>query len=168
MMKFAVVFMLVLLLAPGLATAETSKELIENARAFDGGQVTLQGEVIGVMMRGNNAWVNVYEGGYAIGVWVRAEDARNISFIGDYSHAGDNVLVTGTFNMADPEHGGDLDIRAENFTITAQGAAILRTPNVIVVAISMILVALAIVSLVWLWRIHKGEEKIAPWPVYWR
>ncbi len=158
----------VAMLMSGIAGAETGKELTENAAVFDGKQVSFQGEVIGMIIKGDNAWVNILDGGYAIGVRTSAATARQISFTGDYTHTGDTVLVGGTFKMSDPDYGGDMDIHAENFTVTARGVEILRAPNVAITAISLVLVGLAILSLIWLWRVHKGEEKITPWPVYWR
>jgi len=155
--------MLLLLMVP-LARAESGKALIENSAGFDGKTVTFRGEVVGVMMRGNFAWVNVLDNGIVIGVWCRAEDAGKVSVIGDYRHDGDNVEVIGTFHMACPEHGGDLDIHADNFTVVAAGRERDRPPSLLLVALSVAFVVAAIFVTFSLRRIRKEKEKIVPWP----
>ena len=152
------------LLVPAHAGAESGKELIENSKDFDGTTVTFQGEVIGVMIRGDNAWVNVLDNGYAIGILCSAENAKQISFTGDYTHVGDTVAVSGTFHMACPEHGGDLDIHADNLTVTARGRELDRTPSWQIVGLAAVLMAVAIFLMIWLRRRRKEIEKILPWP----
>lgn len=146
--------------------AESGKELIENSAGFDGMAVTFHGEVIGVMIRGDFAWVNVLDNGYAIGVWVRAEDARKVSVTGDYRHIGDTVEVVGTFHMACPEHGGDLDIHADNFIVVAAGREIDRPISLPLAALSVVLMATAIFVTFYLRRIREEKEKIVPWPFH--
>jgi len=165
MKKIALFFLVFLfLLTPGIAEAESGRELIENSASFNDKQVTLQGEVIGVMIRGDSALVNLFDNGVAIGVWCRAEDARKISVIGDYRHVGDTVLVIGTFHMACPEHGGDLDIHADNFTVTAIGRELDRSTSLSLLTLSVTFVASAIFVVFFLRRIRKEKEKIVPWP----
>lgn len=169
MRKAALPILLVLLmLAPGLARAESGMELVENSAGFDGMQVTYQGEVIGVLMRGDHAWVNVIDNGVAIGVWCSAEDAGKISFAGDYTHVGDYVSVTGTFHLACTEHGGDMDIHAENFTVLTGGRTVERMPNLIITLISAVLLAAAILTIYWFRRLQKERRGIVPWPMSWR
>jgi len=153
-------FLIVLLFTPGLAVAESGKELIENSEIFDGNLVSFQGEVIGVMIRGDHAWVNVLDNGYAVGIWCRAEDARMISFIGDYGHVGDIVSVSGVFHKDCLEHGGDLDIHAENFTILVSGRVVERSPNALLFALSIVLIFAAIFFNAWLIHIRKEKEKL--------
>jgi hypothetical protein len=166
-MKKAFIFAAILLalMAP-LASTESGKALIENANGFDGKTVTFRGEVIGVMTRGDFAWVNVIDNGYAIGIWCRAENAKKVSFIGDYGHVGDTVEVVGTFHMACTEHGGDLDIHADNFTIVASGREVDRSTSLPLAALSIVLAAAAIFITFYLWRIRKEKEKILPWPFH--
>lgn len=148
------VAMLLLLMTP-LAGAESGKALTENSAGFDGKTVTFRGEVIGVMMKGDFAWVNILDNEVAIGVWCHAEDARKVSVIGDYRHVGDKVEVVGTFHMACPEHGGDLDIHADNFTVVAVGRELDRPPSLSLIALSVTLVAAAIVLAFYLWHIRR-------------
>lgn len=161
---YVLVFALFLLSAP-LVGAETSRQLIENSTNFDNKTVTFSGEVIGVMIRGDFAWVNVLEnGGYAIGIWSRADDARKVSITGDYTHVGDTVAVSGTFHTACLEHGGDLDIHADNFVVVSAGREINRSPNPIWVSLSAAFAIIAIFLTYFIRKIRKEKEKIVPWP----
>lgn len=104
------------------AAAISSAELINNARKYDASTVNYEGEVIGeVMLRGDYAWVNINDGLNAIGVWMPRELTRNIRYAGSYRAKGDWVSVTGVFNRACPQHGGDLDIHAKELTVISVG-----------------------------------------------
>ena len=162
---FLAVVLLLFMVPP--ASAESGKELVENSRSFDGNIVTFRGEVVGVLMRGDSAWVNVLDNGVAIGVWCRADYAKKVSIVGDYTHIGDTVEVAGTFHFACTEHGGDLDIHAENFTVLVNGIAVERTPNLLAVLLSAVLVAVAIFTVFWLRRIRGERSRIVPWPMSW-
>ncbi len=92
----------------------SSTELINNAKQLDGKIVTYKGEVIGdVMKRADFAWVNVNDGISAVGIWVPLSLAREIIYTGSYKAKGDVIEVSGIFNRACLEHGGDLDIHAQ-------------------------------------------------------
>jgi hypothetical protein len=162
---FLAVILLLFMIPP--ASAESGKELVENSVHFDNKVVTLRGEVVGVLMRGDYAWVNVLDNEVAIGVWCRANDAKKVSIVGDYTHTGDTVEVVGTFHFACTEHGGDLDIHAENFTVLASGKVVERAPNLLIVLLSTVLVAVAILTVFWLRRLRKERSEIAPWPMSW-
>jgi len=164
---FLVAAILLTLMAP-LASSESGQSLIENANSFDGKTVTFRGEAIGVMTRGDFAWVNILDGEYAVGVWCRADNAKKVSFIGDYGHVGDTVEVIGTFHMACEltEHGGDLDIHADNFTIVATGREVDRSANLPLAALSVVLVVVAIFVVFYTWRVRNEKQKILPWPSY--
>ncbi len=163
---FVFLLVIILLLTPRLAGAESGKELTENSTTFDGKRITYQGEVIGVMGRGNFAWVNVLDGGFAIGVWCHAGDAKKVSVTGDYRHVGDIVEITGTFHMVCIEHGGDMDIHADNFTVLTAGRELDRSPDLTLATISIVLVAISIVFTFLLRYVRKEREKLRPWPDY--
>jgi len=165
-MSWKICFLLAIffLLVTPLVNAESGKALIENSAYFDGTIVTFRGEVIGVITRGDYAWVNILDNGVAIGVWCRAGDARKVSVVGDYRHIGDNVELVGTFHMACPEHGGDLDIHADSFTVVAAGLELDRPPSLLLVALSAAFVVAAIFTVFSLRHIRKEREKIMPWP----
>lgn len=167
MRKAALIFiLLVLFLMPKAVGAESVKELTEESERFDGSQVSFGGEVIGVMVRGGSAWVNILDNGYAIGIWCTAEDAESISFVGDYTHQGDYVSGEGIYHMACAEHGGDADIHARVFRISETGRTVERTPNLLLVLISIAVMAIAIFVSFYLWRARKEQKKIFPWPSY--
>jgi hypothetical protein len=118
--------------------APTSTELVESPAEYDGDIITFTGEAIGeVMVRGDMAWLhlnddayrdrNVEEGaplgGYNSGmaVWIASDQTTAITHFGDHAHEGDVVRVTGTFNAACPEHGGDMDIHATSLEVITPG-----------------------------------------------
>jgi len=91
----------------------SSRELINNARAYDGRTIMYAGEVIGeIMARGKHAWLNINDGNLAIGVWVPKALLKDISYTGNYKSIGDWVEIVGVFCRSCAEHGGDLDIHA--------------------------------------------------------
>lgn len=131
--------------APGVASAQqpspndpSSAGLVERPKDFDGTSVEFVGEVVGDrMVRGEFAWLhlnddpyylkNVEEGahlgGYNSGqaVWLPRTLADKVTTIGDHDHEGDVVKVTGTFNAACGEHGGDMDIHADLLEVLTPG-----------------------------------------------
>ncbi|MFA5286669.1 MAG: DNA-binding protein [Candidatus Omnitrophota bacterium] len=108
---FAILF---LIFDFALAQGIPSNELIKNAKLYDGKAISYKGEVIGdVMRRGDFAWVNLHDGTNAIGIWAPLTFTKDIVYTGSYKAKGDILEVTGIFNRACPEHGGDLDIHAQ-------------------------------------------------------
>lgn len=104
------------------AQTASSSELINNAKQYDGKTVTYQGEAVGdIMTRGDHAWVNLNDGYTAIGVWVRKTDLKDITYLGGYHAKGDVIEVIGIFNRSCPEHGGDLDIHAQEIKKVLSG-----------------------------------------------
>lgn len=118
--------------------AVTSADLVEQPKRFDGRDLTFQGEAIGeAMKRPNGTWLhlnddaymyaNVEEGtplqGYNSGmpVWVPTDLALQVTTFGDYKHEGDVVEVTGRYNAACAQHGGDTDIHATELKVLARG-----------------------------------------------
>jgi hypothetical protein len=116
----------------------TSTTLIENATGWNGRIISFKGEAIGErMVRGGMAWIHVnddaymeksieagaggegYNSGQAI--WLSSDLAHRIRFFGSYKHQGDLVKITGVFNAACAEHGGDMDIHAAELTVVALG-----------------------------------------------
>ncbi|MDO8963593.1 MAG: hypothetical protein Q7W30_03775 [Coriobacteriia bacterium] len=116
----------------------TSAGLVEAPKKYDKTRVTFTGEAIGeVMIRGDYAWIhlnddaymvkNVEEGaalgGYNSGmaIWIPARLTKAIDTYGDYKHEGSIVTVSGTFNAACKEHGGDMDIHADTLALAVEG-----------------------------------------------
>jgi len=140
-----VLLLLALLVVPAMAAEvpipkndPSSTQLVEKNKQYNGQTVTFTGEAIGeVMVRGDYAWIhlnddaymeaNVEEGaklgGYNSGmaIWVPSALTKQIDTYGDYKHEGSIVQVSGTFNAACKEHGGDMDIHATSVTMIRPG-----------------------------------------------
>lgn len=130
-----------------------SRQLLENTHEFDGKQVEIDGEVIGnIMRRGKYAWVNIENHGNAIGVFMPIEMANRIKYTGSYKYKGDEVRVSGVFNRACKQHGGDLDIHAMELKIYSVGHKIehpLKTSRVIMLFFTIaVVIVLIIIRLV--------------------
>ncbi|HDZ77019.1 MAG TPA: DNA-binding protein [Candidatus Omnitrophica bacterium] len=91
----------------------SSGELIKNAKEYDGKTVSYEGELIGESLkRKEGTWLNIHDGGDALGVWVPVKVAINIHYAGGYKATGDRLYVTGKFHRSCSMHGGDLDMHA--------------------------------------------------------
>lgn len=101
----------------------TGAEVVALGPDGDGETITLVGEAIGDSLRAEQGhqWINVLSGGVAVGVWLPDDDADLVGTLGDYRAVGDIVRATGRFNYACDQHGGDLDVHAETFTVTEPG-----------------------------------------------
>jgi hypothetical protein len=107
------------------AQSLSSRELIDNAKKYDTGRVTFEGEVIGdVMCRGQYCWVNINDGKAAIGVWMPKDYAQKINYRGSYKQRGDWLRINGIFNRACPQHSGQLDIHAQEVEQIKKGKII--------------------------------------------
>ena len=107
-------------------------DLVEHAKQYDDKEVSFKGEVIGdVLYRGSNAWINVSDGNNsAIGVYMPAQTAKKISVMGQYGAQGDVILVTGIFHRDCADHGGDMDIHADQVQILSKGYRVsVKTPG---------------------------------------
>ena len=103
----------------------SSTELINKAREYDGKRVVYEGEVVGdVMARGDFVWANVNDGENAIGIWLSKELAGEIRFAGSYHATGDRLEITGVFHRACIQHGGDVDIHAQNIRKISPGRSV--------------------------------------------
>ena len=100
----------------------SSTELINNTKEYDGKSVVYVGEVIGdVMVRGDFVWVNLNDGENAIGIWLNKELAKEIQFTGSYHAKGDRLEITGVFQRNCIQHGGDMDIHAQDIRKISPG-----------------------------------------------
>jgi hypothetical protein len=123
----------------------SGSELVENAHKYDKKVIEFQGEVIGdIMDRGDHVWMNVNDGTRAIGIWAKKEMVSDIAVMGDYTHIGDQVKVTGTFYRADPQHGGDLDIRASKIEVLKTGYKVEHPINRVKVIFAIVLFVLVL------------------------
>jgi hypothetical protein len=153
----------------------TSATLVENAAAWNGRIISFKGEAVGErMVRGGGiAWIHLnddaymeksieagagcegYNSGQAI--WLSSDLARRIRFFGDYRSQGDQVRITGVFNAACSEHGGDMDIHATELTVVAPGRSVahdFKTPRLVLAASLM----LSSVLLFWVRRRTRSRR----------
>lgn len=129
LIHYLMVFFLCFLLVGGVAVSVSAadnpvsiNELIDNTSKYDKKSVTLTGEAIGECLeRENGCWVNMSDGGNAIGIWMTESDAARITHYGNYRFTGDTITVTGTFYEACPEHGGEPDIHCTQLTMDQEG-----------------------------------------------
>jgi len=127
----------------------SSAELINNAKQYDGKTVVYEGEVIGdIMVRGDYAWINVNDGQNAIGIWMSKNLVKDILYIGSYKSKGDWVEITGIFQRACLQHGGDLDIHAQAIRKVRQGRHVLERLNM--GKRNLVFVLLGVLCLVWI------------------
>jgi hypothetical protein len=141
----------ILFLTSGLALAQgiPGDELINNAKLYNGKIVSYKGEAIGeVMRRGDYAWVNIREGNTVLGIWLPFALAKEIAYAGSYNVRGDIVEVTGVFNRACPEHGGDLDIHAQALRKIVSGKQVKEKLNP--AKANQALILLGVLFLVWI------------------
>ncbi|WP_373484420.1 hypothetical protein [Acetobacterium sp.] len=134
-------------------------QLVENAEAMDGQTVTVTGEAIGeAMERGNHAWVNINDGTNAMGIWMPLDDAQSIKVFGNYKHIGDQLQVTGVFNQACAQHGGDVDIHSDSIAVVTPGYATVAVVSSQKIIIGIVLVFLALVfGLIYFKFIKKSD-----------
>ena len=102
----------------------TTADIASAHTSLDGSDVVFQGEAIGEALRAGRgeSWVNVLDGGIAIGVVVQDEELDRIDTFGDYRRTGTRLTVFGTLNLVCDEHGGDLDVHADRIVIMKEGA----------------------------------------------
>ncbi len=108
-----------------------SNYIIDNSKDLDGQTIIYQGEAVGdIMYRNDNyGWINVNDGKMAIGIWAKKEDLQKITYVGEYNVKGDIIKITGKVNYICDEHGGDLDIHADNIEIIQLGEKIKDIPD---------------------------------------
>jgi hypothetical protein len=136
----------------------TSTTLVENATGWNRRIISFKGEAIGERMaRGGMAWIHLNDdaymeksseagaggGGYNSGqaIWLASDLAHRIRFFGDYKNQGDLVKITGIFNAACAEHGGDMDIHATELTVVALGYSVaheIKMPRAVLAASLML------------------------------
>ena len=154
-----IILLFVLIIGPHgyvFSQGVSSNELLNGAKQYDGKLITYSGEVIGdVMNRGEIAWVNINDGDNAIGAWMSASLAKEITFTGSYKSRGDNIEVSGIFHRACLEHGGDLDIHAQTLRRLASGRIVSQKLNFDKINLSLIL--LGALFLIWILTLFRKK-----------
>lgn len=104
------------------AQESSLNDLIENGKNFDKKQIVVKGEAIGEpLSRNNYTWININDKTSAMGIYMDNEDAKKVEDYGGYNKKGDSIKVTGQFNRACKEHGGDMDIHSNKVEIIKKG-----------------------------------------------
>lgn len=155
---WVVVFTFYFLLLPLICFGQSisSTELINNAKQYDGKQVVYEGEVIGdIMARGDYAWINVNDGANAIGIWIEKAQTKDILYTGSYKSKGDRIEVTGVFQRACLQHGGDLDIHAQSLRKISPGKIVVERLNL--GKRNLIFVLAVILCLIWILKLLKTK-----------
>lgn len=115
-----VIFSSLTVLASEVTTSVS--DLIDNGHKYDSKVINIQGEAIGELLeRGEYSFVNINDGTSAIGIYLKTIDGEMIKSYGNYHKIGDSVRVTGVFNRACKEHGGDMDIHCDSMQIVSNG-----------------------------------------------
>lgn len=137
--------------------AINSSELIKQEKKYDGQNIIFEGEVIGdIMKRADFAWVNVNDGQNAIGIWLKKELTDSIKFTGNFKNVGDKVRVKGVFNKNCSQHGGDLDIHAQELVVINSGQVNLQNIDLEKIKIIKVLtIGLIIAVIAWIFKILK-------------
>lgn len=137
----------------------SSSLLLNNTFGYDGMEVVYFGEAVGdVMKRGDYGWVNVYDGTYAVGVYAPSHLLEELRVLGDYSHKGDMIEVTGVFHRACREHGGDMDIHAREVRLIANGYSLEHPISMSKLSFTLMLLGVNILLLIVLNRIKNGNK----------
>lgn len=143
-----------------ISEVTTINDLIENAKALEGSEVTVRGEAIGeVLQRGEYAWVNINDGTNAIGIWLKSADAEKISSFGDYKHIGDTIQITGIFSRDCKEHGGDVDIHCASIDIVSKGLVVTEKLAPAKVLAGAILSCIALTAAYIYFKVKKSRTK---------
>jgi len=138
------------------AQAPTSSELIKYAKQYDSRIITYSGEIIGEVLRqGEFVWLNINDGENALGVWVDAGLVKEVFLAGSYKTRGDRIEITGVFNRACAQHGGELDIHAQSLRKIGSGRIVKEKLNVDKINLSFIL--LGALLLVWILTLFKHK-----------
>jgi hypothetical protein len=148
----------------------SSTELINKAKEYDGKSVVYAGEAIGdVMVRGDFVWVNLNDGENAIGVWLDKELAKEIKYTGSYQAKGDRLEVTGVFHRVCIQHGGDMDIHAQNIRKISPGKLVEEKLDTVKRNFTFILLGILFLVLIFVRRqgSRLNKSKINPASTTW-
>ncbi|MFH1860561.1 MAG: DNA-binding protein [bacterium] len=147
-MRILIVLSLMMLAVHGYS--ETSEELVTKCKEYDGKNITLEGEIVGeIAKRGENAWLNISDGNYGIGVFAPVSMIPAVSHMGNYNAKGDIISVAGVLHRACPEHGGGLDIHATAIVLSNHGHYLQHKikPERIKAVFFLALIAIIVISL---------------------
>lgn len=136
-------------------------QILENPERFDGKEVELTGEAVGIYIRSGNGYFiqlnqdayierSISEGGPArgqnlsIAVYLEGESFKKIKNFGDYDTKGDIVSVKGVFRVSCPVHRGETDIHADELRVIKRGYRIKHEINVGFAILSTVLFVISV------------------------
>jgi len=155
---FIFCFIFSALCADSFAQCVSSSELIANAKAYDNKVVEYVGEPVGTLLsRGDFCWLNVHDGANAVGVWMPRSFSDAVKRIGRYGVKGDLIRVVGIFLRSCPEHGGGLDIHAQEVEVLEEGCIL--TESVYSNKIVVLSVLLGVLACLLIIRILRKKQK---------
>ena len=136
--------------------------LVSVNRALDGSDVRFTGEVVGDVVKAENGytWVNIMgSANNVIGVRMTDEQAQLVQNIGSYHESGTVLRVSGEYNVACPEHQGELDVHASNVELVDAGGPTehLLDSGRVIVAISLVSLALLVLLTFIILRLRSGR-----------
>ncbi len=99
-------------------------KLFEESQRYEEHKVTVEGEVIGDVMRaGESFWINIKDGDFFLGVVIDSVQKEQIRNLGRYGVSGDIVRISGIYRLHCAQHHGERDIHAEILEIVEEGRA---------------------------------------------
>jgi len=135
--------------------------LFEEPSLYDGQRLTVQGEVIGDIMKDRETfWINIKDGDFFIGVVINNFQREEIRYLGRYGVRGDIVKVSGIYHLHCPLHYGERDIHAEQLEIVESGYKMQETIQRDRIIIGLLLGIYTIIILPYSHRksIQKGTD----------
>jgi len=155
--KFALVCWMIFGAAVFASQEISLKQLFDQSSSYNGQKVTITGEVIGDMMsEGSGFWINMKDGDFLIGVFIRDSEREKIKYLGRYRVKGDIVKVNGIYNEHCVRHSGENDIHAENIDIVKQGELLEEEIDAGKAVISFIL---GIITIIFLIYSHRNKNR---------
>ncbi|UCC95189.1 MAG: hypothetical protein JSW40_00125 [Candidatus Omnitrophota bacterium] len=150
--------MFLLLSNPSLYGQVTSiEEILDYPERFDGGTVTIEGELIGEPLKEQSGtWINISSEGHNIGVFVPDVDSLGkVRWWGSYKTQGDYVKISGKFSRNCPLHNGH-DVHAYKIDVVQEGFAkneVIKPFKIrLAIVFFIICLTLMIVYLIKIWR----------------
>ena len=126
-------------------------------RQLDGMKVSVQGEVVGDIIKASDDmfWLALDEGDSSISVLCSPSDAAQIENLGRYGQSGDVVLVFGTFHADCPDHQGLADIHAEHLAVVAHGQPLYHAVDLRLLMLSGLLLVIGAALMLMRWRLME-------------
>lgn len=147
--KIIVILVLGAVISTRVIYAEPIKigQLLKESTMYDSSTVIVEGEVIGdIMKRGSHVWINILDDEGSIGVYLTIEEANKITYSGNNRFKGDIIKIKGIFNGTCKEHGGDIDIHADQIEVMTVGYKVVEhfVKTRFILGVVLIIIALII------------------------